>query len=394
MSAVANNLVKRISNTTQKIASSKLSSNKNAKNAISSKQSNNNSIRRMANNIFEASNTDDPEAEYTDPFQNPVLLIFLLLITFGFIAYGLYYYYKGRDEYNLGQTFFGEDILNYEPLFTMDTPQIDDCVTRCKKDSLCQGVTFDKDKMSCTGSKEGRLRDDASNFTSWVKPKADLTALRNLAIKESVKPILGLTEGGYQTLKNESFARPPFVSRFNYSFFLYINDFYEGQGAWRNILCKGTPWPTEGKTIDTPYWEELCQIIPDQCIGVWLAPFNNNLRISVTTQYRDTSSSQVPQINQIIEYIDLYSIPTRLLFHLSINFIEGGMEVYINGQLHKMIALKGTPVWNQLPMTIFGPKSTPASIMDLIFIPESVDLNIIREQTAKLKDYSKKVREL
>lgn len=394
MAAVSNNLSKRISNTTQKITGSTLASNKSARNTISRKESNNISKRlRAANIVIPPNDFDSPESEYTDPFQNPVLLVFLLLITFGFIAYGLYYYYKGSDEYNLGQTFYGDDILSYEPLFTMDTDKIDSCVSRCKKDSLCQGVTFDKDKLICTGTEDGKLRDDGAQYTSWVKPKNDLAELRKIAIKENVKPIMGLSEGGYQTLNNNLFARPPFVSRFNYSFFLYINDFYEGQGVWRNILCKGTAWPTEGESINTPYWEELCQIVPDQCIGVWLAPFNNNLRISITTQHRDTGSSQVPQINQLVEYIDIYSIPTRLLFHLSINFIQGGMEVYLNGQLHKMIALKGTPVWNELPLTIFGPKSTPASIMDLVFIPESVDLDIIRAQTRKLKEYSKKIRD-
>jgi hypothetical protein len=405
MSAVSNNLTNRIKQTTNKISGSSLASNRATKQTLGRKQS---TSARTANNSSISKNTklpitdfDDPEAGLTDPFENPILLAFIMLITFGFIAYGLYYYYRRDTDYKQAQTFYGSDVLAYEPLFNMNADKVEACVSRCQKDSMCQGVTFNSDTLTCTGSEEGRLRDDSVNFTSWVKPERITEKLHKKANTD--KPIVGLANG-LMTLKNTEFARPPFISRFNFSLFLYINDFYEGHGKWRNILCKGTPWPA-GEPLDTPYWESVSAERPDQCLGIWLAPFNNNLRICVTTRRQNSPSATASNatagnatagntiIQQTLEYIDIQNIPTRKLFHLSVNMVEGGMEIYMNGKLHRMQTLKGAPMWNDLPLTIFGQTSTPATIMDLVFIPDSADLDDIRAQTRKLQEYSEKLRE-
>jgi hypothetical protein len=139
---------------------------------------------------------------------------------------------------------------------------------------------------------------------------------------------------------------------------------------------------------------------PDQCIGIWLAPFNNNLRVCVTTRrqlgqstIQSTSQSTIQaNILQTLEFIDIQNVPTRKLFHLSVNMLEGGMEIYLNGKLHRMQTLKGAPVWNELPLTVFGPVSTPATLMDLVFIPDSADLDDIRAQIRKLPEYSAKMQ--
>jgi len=94
---------------------------------------------------------------------------------------------------------------------------------------------------------------------------------------------------------------------------------------------------------------------------------------------------------QSLEFMDIQTIPTRKLVHISVNMVEAGMEVYINGKLHRMQTLKGEPVWNQQPMTILGQVSTPAAIMDLVYIPDSADLDDIRAQTRKLQEYSEKI---
>jgi len=395
MSAVSNNLTNRIRATTNKITGSTLASNRGIRQTISRRQSTSARTAKQQNNSSIAKNTnlpitdfDDPEAGLTDPFENPILLAFIMLVTFGFIAYGLYYYYRRDTDYKQAQTFYGSDVLAYEPLFKMDSDKVETCVSRCQKDSMCQGVTFNSDTLTCIGSEEGRLRDDSVNFTSWVKPERITEKLHKKINTD--KPIVGLANG-LMTIKETEFARPPFVSRFNFSLFLYINDFYEGHGKWRNILCKGTSWPA-GEPLDTPYWESVSAERPEQCLGIWLAPFNNNLRICVTTR-RQTSPSPSTTIQQTLEYIDIQNIPTRKLFHLSINMVEGGIEIYLNGKLHRMQTLKGAPVWNNLPLTILGPVSTPATIMDLVFIPDSADLDDIRAQTRKLQEYSEKLRE-
>ena len=405
MSAVSDNLTKRIKTATNKISGSTLASNRTVRQTVSRRNSRSRSGVNAINSLgksqgattngIPANDFDDPEAGITDPFENPVLLTFILLITFGFIAYGLYYYYKSDTDFKQGQTFYGADVLAYEPLFTLDTDKIDKCVDRCQKDSMCAGVTFNTDTLTCTGTEEGQLRDDNSNYVSWVKPKSITNAAgfhKKIVGTNTDKPIHGFANS-FMTIKNTEFARPPFNSRFNFSVFIYINDFYEGHGRWRNIICKGTQWPSD-EPLDTPYWETVADARPDQCLGIWLAPFNNNLRICLTTRRQPstaTASTTNATIIQSLEYIDIQNIPTRKLFHLSVNMVEGGMEVYLNGKLHRMITLKGAPVWNDLPMTLFGKTSTPATIMDLIFIPDSADLDDIRAQTRKLDEYSEKL---
>ena len=412
MSSVANNLSNRIRTTSNKISQSKLASNRQVRESLSRRQQTNSNSRAptTAANIYKfgiipANDYDNPEAGLTDPFENPVLIAFILLITFGFIAYGLYRYYTNESEYRPGQTFYGSDILAYDPLFTMTTDKAEKCVARCQKDSLCAGITFNADTKTCLGSEEGQLREDANNYISWVKPKKQLSSV--FAKKtEADKPLVGLANST-MTIKNTELARPPFISRFNFGLFIYINDFYEGHGRWRNIICKGTEWPA-GDPLDTPYWETVAEQRPDQCLGIWLAPFNNNLRVCITTRQQlssgittrrqlsepSTTSGQptTQTIQQTIEYIDIQNVPTRKLFHLSANMVEGGMEVYLNGKLHRMIALKGAPVWNDLPLTILGPVSTPATIMDLVFLPESANLDDIRAQTRKLDEYAEKLK--
>ncbi len=414
MSAVSDNLTKRIKTATNKISGSTLASNRSVRQTVSRRNSRSgtnsiNSLGKSPAKNIPPNDFDDPEAGLTDPFENPVLLAFILLITFGFIAYGLYYYYKRDTDFKQSQTFYGSDVLAYEPLFTLDTDKIDKCVDRCQKDSMCQGVTFNADTLTCTGTEEGQLRDDNSNYISWVKPQSIIKSglHKKLTGINTDKPIQGFANS-FMTIKNTEFARPPFNSRFNFSLFIYLNDFYEGHGRWRNIISKGTPWPA-GESLDTPYWETVTESRPEQCLGIWLAPFNNNLRICLTTRRQatkiqpstasptaSTASSATPNnsatsIIQSLEYIDIQNVPTRKLFHLSVNMVEGGMEVYLNGKLHRMITLKGAPVWNDLPLTILGPVSTPVSIMDLVYIPDSADLDDIRAQTRKLQEYSEKI---
>ena len=400
MSSVANNLSKRIRTTSNKISGSQLASNRPVKQTLSRKSSSARASLAAINKsaVIPINDFDDPESGLTDPFENPVLLTFILLITFGFIAYGLYQYYTKDSEYKQGQTFYGADILAYQPLFTLNTDKAEKCKARCQKDSLCSGITFNSETLTCLGTEDGQLREDANNFISWVKPKSQL-ATGIVKNRNTDKPIVGLANS-QTTIKNNEFARPPFISRFNFSLFIYINDFYDGHGGWRNIICKGTEWPAS-EPLNTPYWETVAAERPDQCLGIWLAPFNNNLRVCLTTRHQisgpSTPTMQQPTtqqktIQQTLEFIDIQNIPTRKLFHLSVNMVESGMEVYLNGKLHRMIALKGAPVWNELPLTILGPTSTPATIMDLVFIPESANLDDIRAQTRKLDEYSEKLK--
>lgn len=403
MSAISNSLSSRVKSATNKISSSKLASNRDIRKSISKQNINTLTLNSLGkstnhqNSSYKYDDLDDPESGMTDPFDNPILLVFILLITFGFIAYGLYNYYQNDTSLKYGQTFYSADILAYEPIFTLDTDKVDNCIDRCQSDSTCMGITYNSDTLTCTGTEDGRLRTDDNNYISWVKPTksnnlgiySDTNNNKNNKNKFGVKSstIIGFANST-MTIKDIEFARPPFNSRFNLSLFIYLNDFYENHGKWRNICCKGTQWPN-GEPLDTPYWETIENERPEQCIGVWLTPFNNNLRICITTRRQ---SSQSSQFQQSLEFVDIQNIPTRKLIHISINMIDSGIEVYLNGKLHRMQTLKGEPMWNQLPMTIFGQTSTSSAIiMDLVYLAESANLDNIKAQTHKLNEYSEKI---
>ena len=78
--------------------------------------------------------------------------------------------------------------------------------------------------------------------------------------------------------------------KFNYSFYIYISDYYTNHGKWRHVFHKGT----EITEIDTHEWEKVMTMCPDQGVGVWLAPFNNNLRVCITTRTNNVKNDFKP----------------------------------------------------------------------------------------------------
>ena len=53
----------------------------------------------------------------------------------------------------------------------MEVDKIEPCIERCEKDTLCSGITFNKDELQCLGTDKGKLRDDESNHFAWIKEK-------------------------------------------------------------------------------------------------------------------------------------------------------------------------------------------------------------------------------
>lgn len=332
-------------------------------------------------------------------------IIVLAIIAFAFIVLGLYLYFKESATFKNGKTYYGTDLLNYQPVFKINTDKIDPCVERCEKDTLCTGITYNKDTLQCLGTNKGTIRDDEANLTVWLKPK--VKQLDPIALT-----LIGFTNNK-KIIQPVDIPKPKLPHQFTYSFYLYINDFYENQGVWRHILHKGN----DINSINTPNWEDISKTIPDQSIGVWMAPFHNNIRIALTTiqninkdsivyshankqEYLEMSSTNSkPNIfltdipygkyadknratlrtnekkvdyQKNLEYVDVNNIPIKKLIHITIAIHELMMEIYLDSKLHKIIELHGYPEYNSGNLIVLNKTAVQGDVLDLKFTSGSL----------------------
>ena len=341
-----------------------------------------------------------------DPFNHPILLISLFVITLLMMGIVFYKYYT--DESNLlipGKSYYGKDISSYTPLFKIETPKIDKCKKRCLKDALCDGITYNYDSHLCMGTKDGKLRDEGASYISWLKNR------QNKPINVETGMMFGFSDT-FKMIKNGDFIEPKFLGEFSYSFNIIIYDFYHNFGNWKHIFHKGTNIPIDEKEpFNFKNWENIVSKYPDQCIGVWLAPYTNNLRIAVTTISQEsklennhinafiqkcnnltdecyiTDSNQdfkeniltdgsVPDsyIYKNIEYIeyDLQNIPINKYVNITITSKDKTLELYIDGKLSKVYTLSGLPEFNNGHFFSKAEKSFNGDLTNFYYFPVKI----------------------
>lgn len=228
----------------------------------------NNKKNNSINNLLRNNNNDNIIT------NNPTLFFVILSIALFFIVYVLYNYGFTVSSIKPASTFYDKDLLNFNPIFNIQTDSLDDCIDRCDKDIYCAGITYNTDNDKCVGTKEGTLRPDESNFISYIKKKNN----------ESGEDMLfGLTKSRI-IISNEEIARPKFVSQFSFMFWVNIYDWYQNFENWKHLLHKGTQIDYN---INHKNWDDIEKNYPEQSPGVWLAPFTNNLRIAFTTENKE-----------------------------------------------------------------------------------------------------------
>ena len=295
------------------------------------------------------------------PFDNPYLIYILIAITLFFIGYGLYYHYKETDKILNGQSYYGEDSQAFTRLFTETFPTIDDCVKRCQDNRQCRGITYNNDTGECIGVTKGIMRAEGQHLTAWKKG----TGAENITDSSdniNTAILLGFASG-YNRINSTKVPILTSPYEFNWSFFLYIDDSYHNHGNWRHIMHRGTDLehgsPTTINNIDTIQWEDIIDMVPVQNIGVWYAPFNNNMRIAITTMDTETKKHK-------LEYVDLAHVPVKKMIHISVNFSNKYMEIFKDGLAHKTYILSGLPVIVQdANIYIMKEKTVSGSIYDL-----------------------------
>jgi len=344
-------------------------------------------------------------------FGNTFLVAIIIIVAMIFLGYAFYVYYYASIDNNIKEnsSYYGKDIAFYQPIFQESANTIDECITMCENDITCDGMTYNNKTQMCLGTKDGQIRNENADYSAWVKP---VRQKKDNKSKDFSKAVLIGFAKSFRVLDGLKIMNPYILGHFSWSFNIVIYDFYKNYGYWRHIFHKGTPI-NSGQTLSYQSWENLIQDFPNQQIGVWLAPFTNNLRIAITTtslgnktygtykdafvekcdtitgkcfitdmpngKWTDTSragdnSNPKPQLTTNLEYLDqdLQNIPINTLLNITINVYNTIVEIYFNGKIIKVSQLEGNPVSDRKNLYVLNDKTANCEISNLIFYPDIV----------------------
>ena len=395
----------KVSNLTNKSASYEHAKLKNTKN--------------NGNNVNSANTGNN--GEHDNIFSNFYLVLGVFIIAMCFIGYVIYYYINTSSTFTIiaNSSFYGTDLINYEPLFQQNTKTVSDCIDICTNNIICDGITYNTDTNTCMGTKNGTVRNETSSYNAWVKPP-DLKPSDDTS--DFTKSILVGYTTNKKNVNGTSIQNPYTLGFFVYSFNITIYDFYSNFGSWRHIFHKGTAI-NDGTILNYQSWENLIKDFPQQSIGVWLAPFTNNIRIAITTtslgNQNNGSYSQAfieecdsitgdcyitdmpngkwadvkkmgdnintnPKINTFVEFFDqdLQNVPINRQINITLNFIGTSAEVYFDGKIIKVVKLDGIPSINNASLYVMNEKTFGGEISNLLYFPKSLTLEEVNTVVA------------
>ena len=157
--------------------------------------------------------------------EHPYIVLFMLVIIIGFLVYGLYFYFYNSGEYNTktGSSYYGRNLLDYTPLFQINTDTLAECINHCNMDITCSGITYNNKTQECIGtSNDGVLRQEDNNIISWVKPPLEaVTAQRDFT--KSI--IMGYTDNP-MVVPSKKITPPQTSAGFAISFNLCIRNYH------------------------------------------------------------------------------------------------------------------------------------------------------------------------
>jgi hypothetical protein len=137
---------------------------------------------------------------------------------------------------------------------------------------------------------------------------------------------------------------------FAYSFFINVNpSTFSGEDVLKHVFHKGftNPWPLMGP-------------------GVFFRANTNTMRVFMNTHANPYT------------YIDIKNIPVQKWFHVVLNCFNGGLDVYVNGNLANRLVFTNTvPYQNFQDINFFskGHYNTYANPR-IVAIPENTSMNI------------------
>jgi hypothetical protein len=357
--------------------------------------------------------------EKVNIFSNIYLILSIFSIALLFFGYAIYKYTQSKSNLNIlaNSSYYGTDVSVYEPIFQDKAKTINDCINICQNDITCDGITYNDDTQSCLGTKNGQVRNENANYSAWVKPPSDKVSKDSMSKDLSKAVLVGYTKK-MTVIDGKKIQNPYMLGYFAYSFNLTIYDFYKNYGSWRHVFHRGTDI-APGTSLKYQSWENLLVDFPMQSIGVWLAPFTNNLRIAVTTtslsnksygsyqdafiqkcnnvtgqcyvsdmpsgKWADTSRSgdgSNPNTTEdtYVEYFDhdLQNIPINKQINITLNFRGNNVETLFNGKIIKINSLDGVPKLCTNSLYVMNDLTFGGEISNLLYYPDTLLLGDIQ----------------
>jgi hypothetical protein len=162
---------------------------------------------------------------------------------------------------------------------------------------------------------------------------------------------------------SEDIKKPIVENEMSFSFWIYLKEFYYNFSKWKHIFHKGTD--ITNKQLDYSYWDNILSEIPEQCIGVWMNPHTNNLRICATT---DTGK---------IEHCDIEDIPQNEAVHISVTISNKTLNIYRNTKLTTTKVFVNRIAVNTKPMYFNFPYTFNGTLYNFVYLPRKPDKKLI-----------------
>jgi len=329
------------------------------------------------------------ELSNSNPLKYTGILFFVFLVLVGYVGYTFYNYFTSSVMLQ-GYSFLSDDLKNMEYLFENKDMIKEDCLKECKTDYLCSGVTYDASSNVCYGVKHGKLRSDDNHIYAWAKDR------ESISMNNDDNILVSWTKD-HQKLLRRQLPTPPFLNRFSVSFWFQIDNWYTNYAVWRNIFHHGSE-PEENMHLTT--WGDVITKIPKQRLGLWLAPYTNNIRCVVGTKIPfDLSSSSEHPGNQIckgkncyikahhtdnktyydLEFKDIKNVDIGIPNMIAIVVYDKSFNIYLNGKLAHNINLDGEPLPLNNDCFIKAPKSYEGHIINFRYWDTSLTSGKIRQ---------------
>ena len=370
-------------------------------------------------------NNINPQNSINNIFNRPLLILILFASLIFTVVYVMYYYFRKNQPIS-GFTYYSSDINNLNPLFNTSAIDINDCIDQCNKQPMCDGITFNTKPKACLGQYEGLLRSDTNQYISWIKDKKYNSLkssgnIENTSQGESIVSLLKSTSRGI--IANSKVPIPIFTDQFTFSFWITIKDWYHNYSYWRHIFHKGSSFDStknDFKIMQIHNWEEITDSLPEQCIGAWLTPFQNNIRIAVTTSSSKFGAAPaldaniekcdcIPNLNtkkmdcskcwitdldsdptaqntdllnikqKRVEYIDIFDVETNKPINIVVSFSGISAEIYVNTKFKTTFILSGPPEWNNGDLYVHNPIEYKGEVRDIIVLPGTSSMKIVKD---------------
>ena len=345
------------------------------------------SLNKAINNIVNNSSNKNIPSPKKGFFSNPYLILGSF-VGFIIVIYLIIKLVAKKSKYKKNYTFYGKELTEYEPIFKDEFDEIEECAKRCKQDFNCDGITYQISTGKCTGTKNGHLRPDINDYISWVKTrKTSQITVEKTTLATNVEE--------KERIESAKIPFPKAVNSFTFSFWITVRDWYENFHSWKHVFHKGTEI---NDRVNYTNWDDVVDACPEQCPGVWLSPFTNNIRVVVTTRTKE-SAQNIPNHPNIkpckdnlcyiksqikekegatryvksLEFHDIKNIDINRPVFIIIRFRKHVMEIYINGKLHKTIRLAGEPIFNYGNLQIMFPKTFKGYLQNINYYPEEID---------------------